>query len=169
MNAFVRSLNTLHILILCGVVGGALYVQFALHETPCPLCLLQRVGMMGVAVGCALNLRFGVQPRFYAVSMFSAIFGGSVSLRQIVLHIKPGDPGFGDPVLGMHLYTWAFVVFACSLLGTALLLLFHPSKIDEEDNQMTLWEKFVVLILFAIIATNVWISYDLCQFGPCAD
>ena len=39
----------------------------------------------------------------------------------------PGDPGYGPPLLGLHLYTWTFVFFAVTLLGGAREGLFdHP-------------------------------------------
>ena len=45
-----------------GVLTAALVMQFVFGELPCPLCLLQRVALVGVAYGLLLNLRFGPQP-----------------------------------------------------------------------------------------------------------
>ena len=105
-------INSYAVLGICGVLLGAYYIQFVEGEFPCPLCLFQRLAMLGVAFGAMLNLRYGIHTRHYGVSLLSAIFGASVSIRQILLHIDPSDSGYGSPVLGMHLYTWAFIVFA---------------------------------------------------------
>ena len=45
----------------------------------------------------------------------------AISTRQILLHITPGDPGYGSVVLGLHLYTWALLIFAALGLTTISL------------------------------------------------
>ena len=60
---------------ICIPVIGAYWIQFVEGEFPCPLCLLQRLAMLGVAIGAMMNLRFGVRTSHYAVTIFSAIFG----------------------------------------------------------------------------------------------
>ena len=35
-----------------------------------------------------------------------------VAMRQILLHIMPGDPGYGSALLGYHYYCWAFIGIA---------------------------------------------------------
>jgi hypothetical protein len=49
------------------------------------------------------------------MSVIAAVGGACISIRQILLHIVPPDPGYGDPVLGLHLYTWALLVFVGDL------------------------------------------------------
>src|SRR5438309_1966573 len=117
-----RTLNAALAIILMLILSAAYYQQYFKHETPCPLCLLQRLGMIGVAFGAVLNLRFGIQPLHYGFSLLSAFFGGSVSVRQILLHICPGSPIFGYPVFGLSLYTWAFFTFCASIVAMILLL-----------------------------------------------
>ena len=104
------KMNIAGLLVICGVLLGAYYMQFVMGEFPCPLCLLQRLGMLGVGFGAMLNLRYGVRPAHYGVSLISAVFGASVSVRQILLHIVPGTGAYGTPVLGLHLYTWVYRV-----------------------------------------------------------
>ena len=96
--------------------------QFAGHDLPCPLCLLQRVALVGVAYGLLLNLRYGPQPQGYAIMLLAALFGMGVAGRQVLLHIVPGSGAYGAPLLGLHLYTWSFILFALVILGTAVLL-----------------------------------------------
>ena len=97
-----RRLNALGMLAVCFVLFAAFIYQFLLYELPCPLCLLQRVGFVAVGFGLGLNLLYGPRPRNYAFVLIAAIFGGSVSIRQILLHIVPGTGHYGSPVLGLH-------------------------------------------------------------------
>ena len=82
-----------------------------LHELPCPLCLLQRILFAVLAVGPILNMRFGPRPSHYALSLLAAVAGFVVSTRQVLLHIMPGDAGYGSALLGYHYYTWALIGF----------------------------------------------------------
>jgi disulfide bond formation protein DsbB len=97
--------------------------QFARHDLPCPLCLLQRVAIAGVAFGLLLNLRFGPQPSNYGIMLLAALFGMAVAGRQVLLHIAPGTGSYGAALLGLHLYSWSFLLFVAVILGTAILLL----------------------------------------------
>ena len=56
------------------VLIAAFVFQVGLHELPCPLCLLQRLGLLGIAFGTLLNLRYGTRVIHYALSCLSAIF-----------------------------------------------------------------------------------------------
>ena len=118
-----RTLNALGMLAVCVVLIGAYFYQFFLYELPCPLCLLQRVGFVAVGFGLGLNLLYGPRPRHYALMLVAAIFGGSVSIRQILLHIVPGTGHYGSPVLGLHYYTWAGICFFLIIVGTSIMLL----------------------------------------------
>ncbi len=117
-----RALNLLDLIAVCGILLVALYIQIFWGEEPCPLCLLQRVGMVGVGVGLLMNLKFGISSRHYALSLLNALFGAAVALRQITLHIIPGEPAFGSPIFGLHLYTWSFIGFVAMMLYITLLL-----------------------------------------------
>jgi disulfide bond formation protein DsbB len=97
--------------------------QLVGNDLPCPLCLLQRVALAGVAYGLLVNLRFGPQPSAYAIMLLAALFGMGAAGRQVLLHITLGSGSYGAPLLGLHLYTWSFVLFVLVILGTAVLLL----------------------------------------------
>jgi disulfide bond formation protein DsbB len=78
------------------MLAAAFAAQFALHELPCPLCLLQRILFAVLAIGPIMNIRWGPRPNHYALSMLAAIAGAVVSTRQVLLHIMPGDGGYGS-------------------------------------------------------------------------
>ncbi len=112
--------NSTAMLLVSSVLIGAFYFQFGLGENPCPLCLLQRIGMIGVIFGLSLNTYFGLKKEHFGIVILSALVGSAFSIRQILLHICPiaGEPsGYGTAVLGMHLYSWAVVIYIASIVG----------------------------------------------------
>ena len=122
-----RILNMVALGALLMVLAGSLFLQFGLGEQPCPLCLIQRSGMIGLAIGPMLNLVRGLRPSHYAISILAACVGGAGSIRQILLHIAtPGDQGFGPAILGFHLYTWADIVFVIAVVGCRDVLTASP-------------------------------------------
>lgn len=123
-----KILNFLDIIGICAVLIFAFYIQIFWHEEPCPLCNLQRLAWIGVAIGILLNLRFGISSRHYSLSLLSALIGAGVALRQVTLHIVPGEAGFGAPIFGLHLYTLSFMGFIVSLFYLALLMFFGDNK-----------------------------------------
>ncbi|MEX1000220.1 MAG: disulfide bond formation protein B [Thermodesulfobacteriota bacterium] len=168
-------INIIGILGISGVLLGAYYVQFVEGEFPCPLCLLQRLAMLGVAFGAMLNLRYGIHTRHYAVSLISAILGACVSTRQILLHIVPGAgaSGFGSSVMGLHLYTWALIVFATVILIIGIMMFFETQFEEKENNKSTkdlsLFIKVVFFLVVIIAAANVVTTFLECGFGQCPD
>ena len=171
-----RLLNVLALVALIGVLAGSLHLQFGIGEQPCPLCLIQRSAMIGLAIGPLMNLLWGIRARHYALSILAACVGAAGSTRQILLHIAdPADPGYGPAVLGYHLYTWAFITFVIAIVGCAVLLLWqapldaHDTGVREERS----W--FRIAALTAII----WVTLDLlviaiavvpeCGLGMCPD
>ncbi len=169
-----RVLHVVALFLLLLPLIGAFGIQIVQSELPCPLCLLQRVGMFGVAVGILLNLKFGVHPLHYGISIVSALIGATVATRQILLHIIPvaGEPtGFGNPVLGLHLYTWSLIVFVASILGIALLMIFIKwvGALEEKVELLSKLEKAVFYIFIALALVNTISAFMECGFSPCPD
>lgn len=168
MASIQRDLNALIIIILSGILLGAFGVQIIEHEQPCPLCMLQRLGMISLACGLMMNIQFGVKMGHYALSLISCLMGGSVALRQISLHVCPGFPTFGLPVLGLSLYTWSFFVFCCSVLAIALLLfLYDPKEAAEDAPPHNFWTKLSFVLIFLVTLTNIFTTLWQCGLGPC--
>ena len=170
-----RIINIVALLGLLGVLAGSLHLQLGIGEQPCPLCLVQRSGMIGLAVGPLMNLLWGIRARHYAISILAAIAGGAGSVRQILLHIQPGDPGYGPAFLGWHLYTWAFVTFLLGAAGCALLLMWQ-TPLDADDHGVMGQRGWMRM---ASLFVAVWLSLDLlvigftvipeCGLGMCPD
>lgn len=163
-------LNVLALWGICGVLLMALAWQVMYDDLPCPLCLLQRVAFVLVGIGVALNLRFGASSMHYAVILLSALAGAFASGRQLLLHIAPGDPGYGLPFLGLHFYTWAFVLFALIMIWTALMLIMDRRHADLGRTYGLGWLGWGGIGLFFFLITANLISTLLeCGVGPCAD
>ncbi|GAB4551421.1 MAG: disulfide bond formation protein B [Ruegeria sp.] len=168
-----RTLNAIGMLAVSLVLVLAYVYQLALYELPCPLCLLQRVGFVAVGVGLGLNLLYGPRPQHYAMVLIAALYGGSVSVRQILLHIVPGTGHYGSPVLGLHYYTWAVICFFLILLGTAIMLMFDRQYVDDRralprfgGNRLAKVAFFVMLGLAVLNAGSTLLE---CGPGVCAD
>jgi disulfide bond formation protein DsbB len=149
-----RSLNFLGMFAMIGVIAAANIYQFYHHELPCTLCLLQRLAMIGVAIGAAMNLVLGPDPRHYGVCLVSALFGLCVSIRQTLLHINPffdkatglptleatANPDFGLPVFGIGLYVWGILIFATVILATGIVALV-PRSVRAGQARVTMAES----------------------------
>ncbi len=164
-----KNLNALMVLILAGVLLSAFSVQIFLHEQPCPLCMLQRLGMLGVATGALMNMKFGVSTSHYGLSLLSALMGGFVALRHIFLHVCPQFPAYGTPVFGLSLYTWSFIVFVCVVTYIALLMIIFNKreKSHGKGQMMNGWCRFASCMILLVALANVATTFAQCKWGPC--
>jgi len=164
------KLNALGLLGISLVLMVAFADQIAYGDLPCPLCILQRAGFVAAGLGLALNVRFGPRPSHYAVVILSAMAGGAVSLRQIALHVVPGTGAYGNPFLGLHFYTWAFILFALIVVGSAAMLLFDR-QFDEPGKALPPARAGLAIVgLFLLLALGNGVSTLLeCGGGFCPD
>jgi disulfide bond formation protein DsbB len=163
-----KHLNALMAIIISGVLWGALAIQFFKHEEPCSLCLLQRLGMLGVAGGALMNVKFATRKTHYGLSLLAAFFGGFVALRQISLHVCPGFPTFGHPFWGLNLYTWSFFVFASSVVYIGfLLLIFDRQSGSAEATPLNWWGHLAFILVFLVALTNIFTTLWQCKLSAC--
>tara|TARA_Y100000588_G_scaffold225726_1_gene239620 strand:+ start:106 stop:744 length:639 start_codon:yes stop_codon:yes gene_type:complete len=160
----IDTLNTLGLLGMTLVLLTGSILQFSLGELPCPLCLLQRLGFVMIMFGFLLNVVYGIEQKHYGVILIGALFGIATSLRQISLHVIPGTPGFGSPILGMHYYTWAFVIFCMAVAGIALLLILWDDRYSNQNHEMSPLAKSVCILAIATVLINVISTFIEC--GP---
>jgi disulfide bond formation protein DsbB len=164
------TLNALGLYAIAFVLLVAFAAQLVLHELPCPLCLLQRIQFATLAVGPILNVRFGPRPSHYAVSLLTAVAGAAFAARQVLLHVMPGDPGYGSALLGYHYYTWAFIGFAVAIIAVAVMLLFDDQFRDDGKPQPAgAFARAAVWLVIALTALNVISTLLECGFGACPD
>jgi disulfide bond formation protein DsbB len=88
-----RALLVLLALLCVALVVGALYMQYFLHEDPCPLCILQRYFFLLIAVfaflGARLNSWRGVR-LLETLAALSALAGIVTAARHVYIQANPG-------------------------------------------------------------------------------
>ena len=178
-----RVLNFAGMTAMIGILLGAYVYQFSYRELPCTLCLLQRLAMVAVAFGAAMNVRLGPDPRHYGVCLVSGMFGLAVSIRQTLLHINPyfdtttaqptleasTNPPFGETVLGFNLYVWGIVIFGAVILAVGIMQLFRGQfePRTAEPEWLGRLASAGAAILFAMAALLTVTTFMECGFGDC--
>ncbi|MCB1645764.1 MAG: disulfide bond formation protein B [Pseudomonadales bacterium] len=76
-----------------GLMGVALYMQYAMELEPCPLCIFQRVMVIAAGIAALIGAIHGpgvTGIRVYGGGVIlSAVIGGSISMRQLWLQSLP--------------------------------------------------------------------------------
>ena len=176
-------LNFAGMMVMIGILLGAYAYQFSYRDLPCTLCLLQRVAMVGVAFGAAMNVMLRPDPRHYGVCLVSAMFGLAVSIRQSLLHINPyfdtkaaqptleasANPPFGESVMGLNLYVWGVVIFGSVILAVGITQLFRGQfePRTTEPEWLGRLASTGVAILFVMAALLTVTTFMECGFGDC--
>jgi disulfide bond formation protein DsbB len=148
--------------VIAGILTAALVMQYGYGELPCPLCLLQRVAMLGVCFGLMQNFRNGFSDRNLGYSLLFSVFLLVVSARQTLLDIypRPGHAYVGSAVLGLHMPVWSILIAVGLITAFALKL----CVIGTEDGARSPERRSVVGILAAILSSYV-IALALTNFG----
>lgn len=163
------TLNALGLYAIALILLAAFVFQFILDELPCPLCLLQRVAFAALAIGPVLNLRYGPRASHYALSLIAAVIGAGIAMRQVLLHIMPGDAGYGSAIFGYHYYTWAFVVFAAAIVLIAVVMLSDRQFETRETPVLGIFEKAAFWLVFGLVITNALNVFIECGPNVCSD
>jgi disulfide bond formation protein DsbB len=173
-----KFINAISLIGISIIVGVAFIFQFVFNELPCPLCLIQRIGLLGIGFGFLLNIHFEIRPAHYAYSLLAAVFTSFASLRQILLHIQPGDPGFGSALFGLHMYTWTFVLCIVFIIYLSIMLSIpiqyqlkkDASQAKEARNKrVRLISHAAFAIYVVIIGANVISTFLECGIYECPD
>jgi disulfide bond formation protein DsbB len=166
------TLNALGLYAVAAVLAAAFAAQWLLHELPCPLCLLQRIQFAVLAIGPIMNIRWGPRPSHYALSLLAAATGAAFSTRQVLLHIMPGDAGYGTALFGYHYYTLALIGFAIAIVLLAAMLLFDRQfKGDGAAPPAAagVFASAAVWLVIGLTVLNVVSTLLECGFAACAD
>lgn len=137
-----RFFFVLMVLVSLGLVGGALILQETYGLNPCPLCILQRIAFLLVALFSLLGVAVPTRPaaRWLGVAaLISALAGAGVAAWHVRLHGQPESLSCGPGLAAMlenfpltHVLPKVFAgggdcanaaaaVFGISLAGWALL------------------------------------------------
>lgn len=144
--------------------------QWIYRDEPCPLCLLQRIAFIMIGLCLCMNLKNGVKPAHYGLMILSALTGFAVALRQLFLHLTPGDKGYGPLFFHLHLYTWSLIVYALLLGGIAVGLLLEKGLFNISPSKgrfvPVLMYSFLILILMNGISTLFECGIRICAANP---
>ncbi|MBV8625076.1 MAG: disulfide bond formation protein B [Herbaspirillum sp.] len=172
-------LNCVCLLAICGYLGMILHVQRTLQEAPCALCLLERTGIILTGMGFMKNLRHGVKSAHYGVALLGALATGVVALRDMSLHVLPGQEAQGAVLLGLHLHTLnaLFGLLSCIVIAVllgfksaeypaTLLLLQRGESMDRLHRRP--WARIVTCLLFIlVVGANLVSLENLCGNSGC--
>jgi disulfide bond formation protein DsbB len=132
-----RRLGFLAISLICAaMIAFALYLQYYRYLNPCPLCMFQRVFVIGVGAISLVAAIHGRAPRRYALfGLVTAAVGLGIAVRHTVLQYWPPaalpecgaglfqmlhTAPFGDVVVKVLKGTGECAVIDWALLGLSL-------------------------------------------------
>ena len=161
--------------VIAGILTTAMVLQYANHELPCPLCLLERVAMLGVCFGIMLNFRHGFSYQNTGFSLLSAIVLLVISVRQSLLDIypRPGHEYIGSAIFGIHMPVWSILIALALLSSYAikLAILGGDEHLRETDVRAFPAIARIAGILsacvIAIALINLVSVVLQCGFGEC--
>lgn len=141
-------------------MAGALYFQHVLGLAPCPLCVLQRVAIIGVGLAAALGLLVAsARAQLLAATLaivLSVVGGGIAAWHSWILAFPPESMTCGRPFQWFHedfpLVQWLPKLFRgdgdCLAVDWTLLGLAIP--------HLSLLAFFALLVMAAAAARLVW-------------
>ena len=162
-------------LVIAGILTAAMTLQYANGELPCPLCLLERLAMLGVCFGIVLNFRAGFSHQNTGFTLLAALFLLIVSVRQTLLDIypRPGHEYIGSAILGLHMPVWSIVIALAILLAYAIKLSViggdeHLREHDVSEFPRLRTAAFALAVyVTAICAINLVSVVVQCGLGEC--
>ncbi|EOS95373.1 disulfide bond formation protein B [Erwinia tracheiphila] len=166
---FSRTLNLLMLVLVSTALLCAFYFQLRFFDLPCPLCLLQRAALLLTGTGLLFNLYFGNKKLHYGMVILGAIAVAAVACRHTFLHIVPGDKGYGLPFLGLHLYTWSFILAVAIIIGVAITLMITPDATTPATAKKSLIQHIIVAVFTLMMVGNFLSTLLECGGGQCDD
>ena len=153
------------------VQTAALGIQVVAGEVPCPLCLVERVAMFGIAFGLMLRLRPGGRAHGIGIAMVFAVFLLVVSARQVLLDIvpRPGHAYVGSAILGLHMPVWSVLIAAAALAALALrtALFGGATGAIVPGSRIARVARFAGLYVTALCLANLGSVALQCGVGAC--
>ncbi len=144
------------IVLIGGPVLGAVMLGVLHGDSPCILCWAERTGMILIALTGLFVVRYGPRPRYLGMAVLLGVWGVYMSLRHSGLHMaRDVGQGFSAPILGVHTYIWALVIYAIALAVIGVLLLFvreiAPAEGAREPGRVG---RFATGLFVVVVAAN---------------
>ena len=161
--------------VIAGILTAAMTLQYVKGELPCPLCLLERVAMLGVCFGIMLNFRRGFSYQNTGFSLLFAIVLLVISVRQSLLDIypRPGHEYIGSAIFGIHMPVWSIIIALALLIAYAikLAILGGDEYLREADvSEFPAIRRIADILSIYVIAIcliNLVSVVLQCGFGEC--
>jgi len=141
--------------VIAAILTAAMVVQYGYGELPCPLCLLQRVAMLGVCFGLMQNFRSGFSDRNLGFSLLFSVLLLVVSVRQTLLDIypRPGHEYIGSAVLGLHMPVWSILIALALITAFALkLCVIGTEEGTRPPERTSLFGRLATVLSLYVIA-----------------
>jgi len=155
---YLYTILALAVLILSVVpIGAAVFLLGFVHgDSPCVMCWEQRTGMAIIALIGLFVLRYGLRPKYIALSMMVGAWGVFMSLRHTAMHAaRDVGQGFSVEIMGAHTYTWALCIFwICVVTMGLLLLAIKEGETSTGARQLRPLEKLAMSVFLIVIAGN---------------
>ena len=171
------ALNEAYALAVTGVIAAvltaAMVMQYVYGELPCPLCLLQRVAMLGVCFGLMQNFRNGFSDRNLGYSLLFSVFLLVVAIRQTLLDIypRPGHEYVGSAVLGLHMPVWSILIAMALITAFAVKLCVigteDGARPPDRNSAFGRIAAALSLYVIAIAIVNFGSVVVQCGLGQC--
>lgn len=165
-------LDSLAILVLGLILSGAFAFQILDQELPCALCVMQRMGLYAIGYGLVLNLLKERTEVHYLLVIAASLINSTIALLQVVLHIVPGSGSFGAAIMGMHMYTWNFVISLLFIVYSLIAgLSINGFAVNKLSNKPSVGIKviigfFVFTLIANIISAFIECGPHLCPSDP---
>lgn len=148
------------------ILLSSLFYQFS-GELPCELCLMQRWSMLLAMSGQILILVQSLKNQLtlknyltgQAISILSAMVGGSIALHQLLLNNKPHKTPFGPATLGIHTWTWSLLTFIILIVYVCIMLTFAESIVENFTNEYKKLTKFVIYFYVALVLLILLLTF----------
>ncbi len=145
--------------ICIGLIVGALYLQYAKHEDPCPLCIIQRYFFILIAIFAfsgAMVKRWRGITVFETLIAITAIAGIGVAAHHLYIQLSPGfSCGFDaiEPVINaLPPAQWLPGVFKvrglCEMVYPPIFGILLPG-----------WSLIAFVFIFVFTLASLWCAW----------
>jgi len=154
--------DSLIVLGLCIMLIVAFGYQLTVHDLPCSMCVMSRMGIYAIAFGLVINLCRERRQSNYMIVIIAAMVQIAISLEFLVRHIVPGSGTYGSAVFGLHMYTWNFITTFLIIVYSCIAGLLTPANGTKCTSNFLI--KIIIGILMLTLLANTVSTFIEC--GP---
>jgi disulfide bond formation protein DsbB len=164
MCKFLSFINSVLVYFIGAVLLLSLYQGFAIGVSPCPLCLLQRFFLTGVAIPLLFNIKGGRQLKNYTASLFACMLGAVVAFYQWAQLIENNGVSHAPQIFSQPLYIWSAIVFmALAIIIIIMMLFMNPLENFKAD----LFGKVSYIFFAMILVAEMVLAFSTCGIMMC--